>query len=51
MSVEERRDATEVEPRHSTGGMNLWLKVDQWQLQKSVMDSFSTLNAFMSGYY
>lgn len=39
-SVEERRAATEVEPRHSTGGMKLWLKVDQWQLQKSVIYSF-----------
>ena len=43
-SVEERR--------HSTGGMNLWLIVDQWQLQKKrLCIHFSTLNAFMSGYY
>ena len=51
-SVEERRGATEVEPRHSTGGMNVWLIVDQWQLQKKMLCiHFSTLNAFMSGYY
>lgn len=43
-SVEERRDATEVEPRHSTGGMNLWLIVDQRQLQKTCYVFISVLS-------
>ena len=43
-SVEERRAATEVEPRHSTGGMKLWLKVDQWQLQKTCYVFISVLS-------